>query len=192
MRNGKMRVATVVIVGLLLLVLAVPAYVYWRVFVEHVYDPGAASTAADVVNCIGIAPPAEARDLRVATFEFGQARNVFVRFTAPVEVCEKFATAIMPVGELKPVGEHEQYNDSIAIYMGSRALSDLRWFDLPYANVFWSGGPGKPVMEKPEYDMLTKSPQIIGADGDGLTPAYMSSSVRVDTARGVFYVLMVN
>jgi hypothetical protein len=188
-RSRKPWIIAIAVIGL---VLFVPAYLAWYVFVPHRHDPGAATTPADVQYYTSVPPPPEARDLRIAAFEYGQARFSFVRFRAPADVCRAYAAKVLPNTTLAALTDDQTYNDLMALYLGSYQLNDLRWFDLPYAKSFWSTQAGQPVFQKPEIDRLPKTPNVSGVDANTEKTGYLTSSIRIDEANGVFYFFQVN
>jgi len=176
----------------LVIVLGVPGYLVWHMLAEHVNDLGAATTREDVTEFTGIAPPAEATDLCVASIDHGQARVMFVRFTAPVDVCEKYALAMIPGATLQPLTWNQKYSDSGVVRIGSLTLNDLRWFDLPYLRSYWKIVMGKPFFDHQSAQEFPKSPDMVGADTNNELKGYLVSGVRVDRARGVFYFIQAN
>jgi hypothetical protein len=174
------------------LVVGIGVYIVWYVFAIHRHDLAEATTPADVAYYTSVPPPPEARELRVAAFEAGQARSTFVRFKAPAEVCRAYAAKVMPNMPLSALTEDQTYNDLMAIYMASQWLHDLRWFDLPYATSGWTLQSGQAVFQKPAIEKMLRANGVIGADMDTEKTGYSSSSVRVDIANGVFYFFQVN
>jgi hypothetical protein len=157
-----------------------------------VYDPGEASTPADIAYVTSVPTPPEARQLRVASYEYQQARFTFVRFSAPVDVCQKYATTVMPKMILKSLNWDQKHNDLMTIYVGEKVLHGLNWFDLPYATAFWTQHSGKLVFREPTDEEILESPEIVGADQNTELKGYSRTAVRVDVLRGVFYYLQVN
>jgi hypothetical protein len=84
------------------------------------------------------------------------------------------------------------YNDLGAVHSGAMQITDLRWFDLPYAKGFWNTESGKPVFQKPSGREIPTSSGIVGTEADTHLRGYLRTAVRVDVARGVFYFLQVN
>jgi hypothetical protein len=190
------RIWFVLIVGISLLVLAFLGYAVlypiWYASSRHVHDPGDASSPADVARCTSVPPPPEARELRVAAFQYGQARLTFVRFSAPKEVCLKYAAAVIPSVPLTAISSEQQYDDVGAIDAGFRELHDLRWFDLPYANSFWTTQGTTVAFRRPSLEQIPSAPNIVAADANTQTSGYLTTGVRVDLLRGVFYFLQEN
>jgi hypothetical protein len=179
-------------IAVVVLILSFPAYVVWYVFVPHRHDPGAATTSADVEDYTSVPPPPEARELRVAAFEYGQARFSFVRFKAPAEVCRAYAGKVLPNTTLAALTDDQTYNDLMTLYLASYQLNDLRWFDLPYAKSLWTTHTGQPIFEKPDIGRLPKTPNVSGVDADTESTGYSTTSIRIDEANGVFYFFQVN
>jgi hypothetical protein len=187
-----LKTASILIVSLiLLLVVAWVGYVVWYLFSTHIDNPAASTTPADVTHYTSVPPPPEAREIRVEAFEYGQARLTFVRFSAPVDVCRKYAAAVMPNTTLTLLSWDQRYNDLGAIFAGSNQLHDLRWFDLPYAKSFWTLQSGQPVFQHASGN-IPEAPEIVGADANTAQKGYLTTSVRVDVSRGVFYFLQEN
>jgi hypothetical protein len=191
-RRSKVRL--IVIVCVILLPLAFVGYTIWWMYAAHSYEPGEASNAADVAELTSVPPPPEARDLRVASFEHMQARLVFVRFSAPVDVCRRYAAAVLPNSTLKTLDWNQRNDDLGTVATGSYRLQDLSWFDLPYLHDLWTTSPaGKRVLPSPST--VTKIPEaadMLGADADTSAQGYLSTTVRVDAGRGVFYFMRAN
>jgi hypothetical protein len=192
-RQRRRRWLRPILIGsVVLLLLGFPAWIIWGAFFPHTYDPGTGSTRDDVTRLTRVPPPPEAADFRVASYDYGQARLVFVRFSAPVDACRKYAAAVMPKATLNPLTRDQKYDDLATIYGGSEQLHDLRWFDLPHAQGNWTAASGDPAFSQPSNDNIPETPEMIGADERTETQGYLQTSVRVDVARGVFYLLRVN
>ncbi|MGD0461012.1 MAG: hypothetical protein ABSB74_00850 [Tepidisphaeraceae bacterium] len=189
--HRRKKIWLIVILIPVLLIGAYAGYMIWYLASTHVNDPAGASTRADVTYYTSVPPPPEAHDIRVAAFEYVQARLTFVRFLAPVDICVKYAAAVMPNTTLKPVNWDQEYRDLGAIYAGANKLHDLRWFDLPYANSYWTIQSGQPVFRQPS-PQNPEAPEIVGADANTEQKGYLTTSVRVDVSRGVFYFLQEN
>jgi hypothetical protein len=189
--NWALIAALTIPLSLVLLVAAFVAYVAWEAFGTHVYNPAGASTGADVARFTSVPPPPEARDFRVASFRYGQAGLNFVRFSAPAEVCRKYAATVMPNAAFTPVSRNQKYDDLMALYMAANWLGDLRWFDLPYARNIWTLQRGLTGATMPQID-IPEAPDIVGADANTEKKGYLTTSVRIDLSRGVFYFLQVN
>jgi hypothetical protein len=187
----KMKRRLILTASLILIVGALVGYVIW-LFSSHVYDPAEASTPPDVTHYTSVPPPSEARDIRVAAFSYQQAGFTFVRFTAPVDVCMKYAAAIMPNNALKPLTPDQGLQDLGTIHGASFRFHDLRWFDLPYDVGYWSTQAGQLVFRYPPTQEILKTSFIVGADADTSQNGYLDSSVRVDLSRGVFYFFQKN
>jgi hypothetical protein len=200
--RGKMKRWLILAVCLMLFIGAPIGIVRWLFFSTHRYDPGGPSTPADVAYYTSVQAPTEIRDIHVAAFDYGQARLVFVRFSAPADVCMKYAALVMPNTALKPLSWDQRYSDVMALYLGTCQINhDMRWFDLPYAQGFWSIQSGQPVFRNPSAQSTTpvspdkeipQSPDIVGADANTQLQGYLTTSVRVDVSRGVFYFLREN
>jgi len=190
-RRSKVRL--IVIVSVVLLPLAFVGYTIWWLYADHRHEPGAASTAADVAALTSVPPPPEARDFRVATFEHMQFRLVFVRFSAPVDVCRRYAAAVLPNSTLKPLDWNQRNEDLGTVFAGSYRLHDLSWFDLPYLHDLWTSEAGKPVLPSPStVASIPEAPDMLGADSNTASEGYLSTTIRVDAARGVFYFMRAN
>lgn len=165
------------------------AYEVWVTFLYNV-DFGSWSTRGDVTECTSVPPPPEASDIRVAMFSHGQARNTFVRFRAPVDVCLKYATLVAHNMELKPL-DGDQVLSDLDNLCGYCNLSgrDLCWFDLPYAQSYWIDTEGGVRFHRPDYQNLPAAKNIVGADphADSDVPF-----IRVDVSRGIFYFYTIN
>jgi hypothetical protein len=184
----------IAIATLILLPLAFLAYRIAWPFLTHHSDPGAASSAADVAELTSVPPPPQASGFRVASFDHGQARLVFVRFDAPADVCEKYAPAVLPPNsKLKPLDWQDRYDDLATLSMGTREFDDLSWFDLPYLRGFWKAQGGKKVLPYPQASAnIPEAPDVVGAEADTQLEGYASTKVRIDTSRGVFYYMRSN
>jgi len=184
----------IVITALILLPLAYLVYGIAWPFLTHQSDPGTASSAADVAELTSVTPPPQASGFRVASFDHGQARLVFVRFDAPADVCEKYAAAVLPPNsKLKPLDWQDKYDDLSTLYSGTLQFHDLSWFDLPYLQSFWTSQGGKKVLRDPRgTDRIPEAPDVVGAEADTHLQGYASTKVRIDTSRGVFYFMRSN
>jgi hypothetical protein len=190
-RKSKLR--PIVITSVILIPLAFVGYTIWWMYAAHSYEPGSASTAADVAALTSVAPPPEAREFRVASFEHMQARLVFVRFSAPVDVCRKYATAVLPNSTLKTLDWNQRNYDLGTVATGSYRLHDLSWFDLPYLHDLWASQAGKKVLPSPAtVANIPEAPDMLGADANTSSQGYLSTTIRIDAARGVFYFMRAN
>ena len=189
----RSTIRTVLMAGIILLPLAYVGYTLWSMLAEHHHDPGRATTAADVAELTSLPPPPEARDFRVATFEHGQARLIFVRFSAPSDICQRYAAALLPNAKLKQLTWDDRYFDFATVSSGSHRFADLSWFDLPYLQGRWTSEAGKPVLPSPSAaDRFPESDDVLGANANTSAEGYSSTEVRVDAARGVFYFMRSN
>jgi hypothetical protein len=172
-----------------LLVLGFLAHGIWVIFFYNV-DYGSWSTSRDVAACTSVPPPAEANDIRVAIMRYDQARNTFVRFRAPVNICLKYAAQVTHNAELKPLDDDQVYSDLSALFSYCNlSRRDLRWFDLPYAQGYWSATKGNVTFRKPDYGNVPAASNIVGVD---LHTDSDFPSIRVDVSHGVFYYYTVN
>jgi hypothetical protein len=188
----------------LMLLVGAPVWCVVWVFSGHVYNPGDETTRADVTHYTSVPPPPEAKDFRVASFQEGTGVINLIRFTAPVDVCRKYAAAVVPNAALGSLSWDQRYMDVGTLYSASLRIHDLRWFDLPYAQGFWTVQSGEPVFRNPSAQANPpKTPdadppqasEIMGAeasDEQAHQKGFESVSVRVDMKRGVFYLLQVN
>jgi hypothetical protein len=190
--RGISKVWLILILIVPLLIVALGADIIWEAFVRHVYDPTAVAKPSDVTYYTSVPPPPEARDFRVAAFNYGQARLTFVRFSAPADICRKYAAMVMPNAILKSLTQDQKYSDLMAIYAGTNELPDIHWFDLPYGHIFWTMQAGKWMFQKPAIENIPDAPDVVGADENTERQGYLTSSVRVDASRGVFYFLREN
>jgi len=179
-----MIIRLLLIVGLILSVAAFLAYECRGGFSPYVYDPAGASTRGDVTHYTSVPPPPEARDIRVAAYSEGQATANFVRFSAPADNCRKYAVQVAHK-QLESLDPGEMYFDLGMFRFDSHVFKDLRWFDLPYAQKFWSVQNGALVFQEViPIDDLHCPPDFIGAD---VPSDVLHVAVRVDASRGVFY-----
>jgi hypothetical protein len=189
----RSRVWRIVILIVILLPLGYVAYELWSMLATHRHEPGGPSTAADVAELTSVPPPPEARDFRVASFEHGQARLVFVRFSAPVDVCKRYAAAVLPSAALKTLTWDDKHFDLGTVAAGSHQLRDLSWFDLPYLHDLWTTQAGKPVLPWPSPNRnFPETPDMLGADAMTESEGYLSTTIRIDAARGIFYFMRSN
>jgi len=194
-RKSKLRpiLITTLILIVILLPLAFLAYQFASPFFTHQSEPGPASSASDVAQLTSVPPPPEATGFRVASFEHGQARLLFVRFSAPASVCQKYAAAVLPNAKLKPLDWQDKYDDLATLSSGTAQFHDLSWFDLPYLNSFWRLQGGKKVLPYPQAsDNIPEAPDVVGAEADTHLEGDASTKVRIDTSRGIFYFMRSN
>jgi len=187
--HKKVRIRLIV-TSVILLLAGLPGYVIWTLL-PHAYDPAGASTSADVTYYTSVPPPPEATNFRVAAYRFQNLRLVFVRFSAPPDVCRKYAQAVMPNTALASLNYDQKSLDLGAISMASNCLHDMRWFDLPYAQANWILQSGQSAFRKSSDWTIADYPNIVGADAD-TPPLYATTSVRVDISHGLFYFLRQN
>jgi hypothetical protein len=123
----------------LLLVVAVVAGLAWSLFGLQVSEPGGPITASEAQAIVGITLPPEAKNIRAASYsqwiEYGQ----YLRFEAPVPVCLRCASRIVPGATTQPVDSFDLARASRSVR--ADAFKDLSWFDLAKAkNVITAGG----------------------------------------------------
>ncbi len=147
---------------LILITVGVGRFVIWP-FISNTYDPGNKSSSADVAEYLQVPPPPEAHDFHVAAYQEMIAKCVFVRFSAPAEVCKKYAKAIVPDKPLASLDYNSKYQDLMMLQISASHLSDLRWFDLPYAQNCWVMQSGRPVFQLPPDSIINATyPDLIG------------------------------
>jgi hypothetical protein len=118
-------------------------------------------------------------------------RLVFVRFSAPANVCRQYAETVLPNTVLKPLDFDQKNLDLGELFSASSVFHDMRWFDLPYAKNRWIIQSAQPIFPSPSGD-IADYPEMVGADSDIGIPVYAVTSVRVDQLRGVFYFMRSN
>jgi hypothetical protein len=192
-RNSRKWLITAL---LILLTAGIGRFVIWP-HISNLYDPGDKSSSADVTEYLQVPPPPEAHDFHVAAFREMIAASVFVRFSAPPDICKKYAETIIPGKPLASLDYLSKNMDLQMLQTSAWHLPDLRWFDLPYARSCWAMQSGKPVFQLPPDNILNAPyPDLIGTDtGSGERPTgltYTVISVRVDVARGIFYCELAN
>jgi hypothetical protein len=191
-RPRKRRTGLIVLIVVVGAVAGFVAYCAWGILFPYRYDSGIGATASDVASYTSVPPSPQAKEMQVASYDYGQYRLVFVRFTAPAEICRSYAQALAPGQTLGPLSWNQKYSDLMSINAGSHRFTDLRWFDLPYATQCWSVAGGKNVFTPPPGDLPNARTNVIGCEVDSKREGYLVTSVRVDVDRGVFYYLRVN
>ncbi len=190
-KSRKQRILIVAVSGFTLASLA--AYSVWSGFGSHRYNPAHTISPQQASSFLPLPAPSDASDFQVARFQFQQARITLVRFAAPAASCQAYAAALAPNATLNPLTAIQQYNDLALLSSAATKLGDLRWFDLPYARSVWTVQAGKPNLPRPSTPVqLPEELNLIGADANTRQDGFLSTSVRVDPARGVFYLLRAN
>lgn len=148
-------------------------------FSANTFDPGLKATAEDVRAAIGVRPPAQAKEIRLAKYESQNSRILLIRFVAPIESCMDYAKAITPGIDIQPL-TFDQKNLDLGIVSNASAHMDVKWFDLPYRTI-----------DKKTSSDISESPGMVGSDIES-PPLYAIISVRVDRVHGVCYILCSN
>jgi hypothetical protein len=125
-------------------VLGVIALFAWAMFGLHVSEPAGTITAAEAESIAGIKVPAEATNIRAASYTQSVEYTQYLRFEAAPDVCLRFAASLVPG---KPLQSPDAYapGSSVPAHHTSR-FKDLSWFDLATAHdvVTAGGGPSTP------------------------------------------------
>lgn len=114
-------------------------WLLWSFLGLHVSEPRGPITATKAESITGIRVPPEAKNIRAASYRQWIEYAQYLRFEAPVDVCLRFASTIVPGATTQPADEYDLARNAHPIRAG--AFDDLSWFDLEKAqNVVTAGG----------------------------------------------------
>lgn len=125
-------------------VIAVVAGVAWSLFGVQVSEPRGPITASQAQSILGIKLPPEAKNIQAASDSQWIEYEQYLRFEAPVGVCLRYASVIVPGATTRPIDRSELVRMSRPLRAG--AFKEFNWFDLAQAHnlITMGGGPSKP------------------------------------------------
>ncbi len=111
----------------------------WSLFGLHVRESRGPLTPTAAASLAGIPIPPEALNVRVASYSQWIEYAKYIRFEAPVDVCLRHASAVVPGARLQPANEYDLAGNARTIR--PNVFRDFGWFDLDTAqNVVTAGG----------------------------------------------------
>ncbi|HVX86666.1 MAG TPA: hypothetical protein VH253_17925 [Phycisphaerae bacterium] len=110
---------------------------------EATWSAGEGATAGEAAAYTGVTLPAGAHDIGVAGWRQWIQAVEYVRFEAPVDVCLRYAAAVVPGVALQPEDGGLVELDGRPIREG--VLKDFGWFDLGKAKDVVGGGDASGV-----------------------------------------------
>ncbi|MBC7782813.1 MAG: hypothetical protein H7144_03155 [Burkholderiales bacterium] len=120
-------------------VLGVIVWFVWSLFGFHVTESRGPCIASKAESITGLTLPPESKNIRAASYSQWIEYAQYLRFEAPVDVCVRYASTVVPGAATQPADEFNLKNGASLIRSG--AFDDFSWFDLDKAqNVVTAGG----------------------------------------------------
>lgn len=120
--------------------LVVIAWGMWSLVGFHVSEPSGPITAAKAKSITGLTLPAEATNIRAASYSQWIEYAQYLRFEAPAEVCLSYAATIVSGEAIVPGDEFHVKRASQPLRPD--AFKDFSWFDLAQAEDVVTAGGG--------------------------------------------------
>lgn len=116
----------------------------WSLIGFHVTESRRPISAREAESIVGVKVPPEATNIRAASYRQWIEYAQYLRFEAPVDVCRRFASTVVPKATTQPADQFDLSGN--ARTPRPNAFTDFSWFDLDKAQDVFTvgGGPSQP------------------------------------------------